>query len=340
MTIIFVSALLVLMFVLPFLPGIVEYYRKSDADPLFVQVGYSKTPRYFSASFKRILANSVEGLQAETMVADVQLSKREIIEMTTDTIIPAGMEIDRLLYIKGDLTSGDHVTLIMEAFVTGNAALGEDNVVQVLAADGNITIAKGVKFKRWVDAEGELDIAENCVLGISATSGNILRIAPNCQFRRLYAMPVVTGVIHESAINDYLNLSPHTKKLADSSFIREKKTFIEPNTKIDKNIVFEKSVEIGHDCVIIGAIKSYGNLDIMENVTIYGNVFADGDIKLGKGAVVQGNIFSQGEVLLSAGVKVSRPNVLKSIIGKKAVIIEKDVIIYGYVATEGRGMTI
>ena len=60
MTIIFVSALLVLMFTIPFMPGIIEYYRKSDADPLFVQVGYSKTPRYFSASFKRILSNSLK----------------------------------------------------------------------------------------------------------------------------------------------------------------------------------------------------------------------------------------------------------------------------------------
>jgi predicted acyltransferase (DUF342 family) len=340
MTIILVFALLILMFIIPFLPGIIEYYRKTDADPLFVPVGYSKEPRYFSTSFKHILAHSVEGLQAGKEILDITLSKEEKIEITTDRIIPPGKEIDHLLYIKGDLTSGDHVKLIMDVFVTGNVSLGADNIVQVLAADGNITIAEGVLFNRWVDAEGKLDISANCNLGISATSGSILRIAGDCLFRRLYAMPIVSGIIYEPAIDDYDKIFANKNILFDSSFVREKKTVIEPSTEMDKNIVFEKTVEIGHDCIFRGAVKSYGNLNIMENVTVCGNIFADGDIRLGKGTIVLGNIFSQGSVFLTSGVKVSRPNIIKSVIGKKDVTIEKDVIIYGYVATEGLGMTI
>jgi len=81
-------------------------------------------------------------------------------------------------------------------------------------------------------------------------------------------------------------------------------------------------------------------LNIMENVTICGNVFADGDIRVGRGTIVLGNIFSQGSISLASGVKISRPNIIKSIIGKKEVTLEKDVIIYGYVSTEGVGMTI
>jgi predicted acyltransferase (DUF342 family) len=106
------------------------------------------------------------------------------------------------------------------------------------------------------------------------------------------------------------------------------------------NIVFEKSVKIGQGCIFRGAVKSYGNLDIKENVTIHGNVFADGDIRVGSGSVVRGNIFSQGSIFLAQGVRISRPKVLKSVIGKKAVNIEKGVIIYGYVATEGEGLTL
>ncbi len=340
MAIIVVFALLLLMFIIPFLPGIIEYYRKTDADPLFVAIGYSKDPRYFSTSFKHILANSIEGLKQGQSTVNVKLSKRETIEITADRIIPSGNEIDHLLYIKGDLTSGNHVKLMMDVFATGNVSLGTDNIVQVLAAEGNVNMAKGVSFKRWVDADGKLDISANCDLGISATSGNLLRIAGNCRFRRLYAMPIVSGIINEPLIGDYENIFPANKMIMDISFAREKKTIIEANTEINQNMIFIKSVEIRNDCIFRGAIKSYGSFNILENVTICGNVFADGDIRLGNGTVVLGNIFSQGSIFLASGARVGRPNIIKSVIGKKNVTIEKDVIIYGYVATEGVGLTI
>jgi cytoskeletal protein CcmA (bactofilin family) len=340
MAIIVVFALLVLMFIIPFLPGIIEYYRKTDADPLFVAIGYSKDPRYFGTSFRHILANSVEGLKQDEMTVNVKLSKRETIEITADRIIPSENEIDHLLYIKGDLASGNHVKLITDVFATGNVSLGADNIVHVLAADGNIILAKGVLFKRWVDAEGKLDVSENCDLGISATSGSILRIAGNCLFRRLYAMPIISGTMLEPTADDYDKIVFKGEKITDIQFVREKKSVIPHSTEINSNIVFVKAVEIGHDSIFRGAVKSYGNLDILENVTIFGNVFADGDIRLGKGTIVLGNIFSQGSVFLSSGVRIGRPNIIKSIIGKKNVTIEKDVIIYGYVATEGIGLTI
>ena len=151
---------------------------------------------------------------------------------------------------------------------------------------------------------------------------------------------LISGTISEPITDDYGRVFGSERIFPDNSFVREKKTVIEPGTEINKNIVFEKSVEIGHDCIFRGAVKSYGNLNIMENVTIYGNVFADGDIKLGKGTIVLGNIFSQGSISLASGVKISRPNIIKSIIGKKEVTMEQDVIIYGYVSTEGVGMTI
>jgi predicted acyltransferase (DUF342 family) len=339
MGIIVVFILLILMFVFPFMPGIIEYYRKTDAEPLFIPFDYSKDPRYFSTSFKRLLANSIDGLKTNDIV-DITLSRKEKIEITADRIISSGNEIDHLLYIKGDLTSGKEVKLNMDVYVTGNASLGVDNVVQVLAVDGNITLGQGVNFNRWADAEGTFDISPNCDLGISATCGQTLRIAENCVFRRLYAMPIVSDGISEPSVNDYTCFTPVTQSPADNSFIREDKGVVEPDTEMNKNIVFEKSVEIGHNCIIIGNIKSYGDFDIKENVTIQGNVFADGNIRLGSGTIVLGNVFSQGSIYLDTGVKISRPNVIKSVIGKRAVTIGKGVIIYGFVATEGKGIII
>ncbi len=341
MIIILAFAALVLMFVCPFLPGIIEYYQKTDADPLFVPIDFSRTPRYFGASFRHILSASLNDIDLENdQIADIMLSKKEKVEITADKIIPSGERIDHILNVRGNLKSGRNVTFNTNIFATGNVFLGEANHIHVLASDGNVSIAQGAKIDRWVDAEEVLDVAANCDLGISATSGGVLRVAEKNQFRRLYGMPIVAGINGQPQPVASENKLSAEVNLPDNSFIRRRKKRVNDNTEVAQNIVFEKSVKIGSGCVFRGAVKSYGNIDIKDNVAIYGNVFADGDVRVGKGSVVLGNIFSQGSIYLASGAKISHPGVFKSVIGKKAVKIEKGVIVYGYVATEGEGLTL
>jgi cytoskeletal protein CcmA (bactofilin family) len=99
-------------------------------------------------------------------------------------------------------------------------------------------------------------------------------------------------------------------------------------------------VKIGKGCLFKGSIKSYGKLTLEENVTIYGNVFTDGDILIGRNARISGHVFSQMSIHISGQTVISNPDKIKSVIGKKFISIEEDVIIYGYVATEGEGRTV
>ena len=103
--------------------------------------------------------------------------------------------------------------------------------------------------------------------------------------------------------------------------------------------MFTEDVNIGHDAILMGDVKSYGNVVIEENATIYGNVFADGDIYINSGAKIGGNVFSQKAVYIAMQAVISRPDVIKSVVGKKKVRIEQNVTIYGYVTTEGDGIT-
>jgi predicted acyltransferase (DUF342 family) len=121
------------------------------------------------------------------------------------------------------------------------------------------------------------------------------------------------------------------------SFVRIKDRKLPPGTIMGKNIVFPQDVQIGCDSILRGNIKSYGKLVLEDNVIIDGNLFADGDIIIGRGARISGNIFSQKTIHVSGGTVISRPDAIKSVIGKKSVRIEENVTIYGYVATEGEG---
>jgi predicted acyltransferase (DUF342 family) len=331
----------IILLLLPFMPGIFELIRKKDAEPLFISMDYLRNPRYFGKSFKRLLHRATAGFTLSPGMRDVQLSKNEKVELTHSIKIPADKEINHIIYTIGNLISGNQVQFKKEVYVTGDASIGPNNTLQALAGDGNISIEEGVKFQRWLDGEGNIEVGRNCSLGISVSSGGRLRLAEDCIFRRLNGMPIITGN-QIAATADIPGRSSLSGELLTPStaFIRKKDTFIPHGTVINDNVVFRQDVKIGSDSILKGTIKSYGKIILEDNVTIDGNIFADGDIFIGRKAKIGGHIFSQASICISEQTIISSPEKIKSVIGKKSVKIEKDVVIYGYVTTEGDGIVI
>lgn len=331
----------ILLFFLPFLPGIVEIARKEDADPLYIAMDYIKDPRYFGKSFKQLLSHATNGFTSAPGISDILLSKKERLETTGSMDVLNAEKIDHLLCVQGDLISHSNAQFHKEVFVTGDASMGPSNTIQVLAAEGNVAIAADVQLKRWLDADGDIDIGERCNLGISASSGRKLHLGKNCVFRRLYGVPITTGDGGKTSIDDFESVLPYMETLPpELSFARIKDHTIPPGTIMGKNVVFPQDVKIGHGSILKGNIKSYGKLVLEDNVIIDGNLFADGEIVIGLGAKISGHVFSQKTVYISRGTVISRPATIKSVIGKKSVHIEENVTIYGYVTTEGEGMVV
>ena len=341
MTLSIVFALFLLLFFLPFLPGIAEIVRKEDADPLYIAMNYIKDPRYFGKSFKELLRQATKDFTSDFGIHDVQLSKKEKLEIAGSTNVSAAEQIDHLLCVQGNLVSHENAQFNKEVYVAGNALIGHNNIMHVLAADGNVTIGANVQLQRWVDADGDIDIAARCNLGISASSGRKLHLGRDCHFRRLYGIPITTGDDGTVTIDNFVPPLPPMELLpAEMTFVRIKDRKIPPGAIMGKNVVFPQDVQIGYGSVLRGDVKSYGKLVLEDNVIIDGNVFADGDIIIGRGAKISGHVFSQKTVHISSGTVISRPDTIKSIVGKKSVHIEQNVTIYGYVTTEGEGLIV
>jgi predicted acyltransferase (DUF342 family) len=331
----------IILFLLPFLPGIIELIRKEDAKPLFVSMDYIRNPRYFGKSFTRMIHRATAGFTFSPGIRDIQLSKSERVELTNSIDIPANKELNHMLYVIGKLASGDHVQFNKEVYATDDVSIGPDNMIQALAGDMKVTIAEGVKFNRWLDAEGDIEIGAKCNLGISVSSGSMLFLSSNCIFRRLYGMPIATGHSGLTAMDLPEPTSPPYKMLPNGlSFIRRHDSSISAGTIIYDDVVFPQDVRIGQGATFKGHIKSYGKIVIEDDVIIEGNVFADGDIIIGRNARIGGHVFSQMSITISGRTIISRPERIKSVIGKKSISIERDVTIYGYVATEGNGRTL
>jgi len=333
--------LFLVLFTLPFLPAFVEISRKEDADPLFISMNNKKDPRYFGKSFKLIIQKAMVGLATGAQISEVMLSKKEELHVTDSLDVPANTRIENLLCVQGDIASAMNVRFSKDVYVSGKSDIGSENEIRVLASDGNMTIAEGSKFERWLDTQGDLDIGSNCHLGISASCGGRMHLADQCSFRRLYAMPITTGTKGTMTGTDLPAAWPVDQYvIAQSILIRKSDNAIEADSILTGNIIFLQDVRIGHHSVVHGSIKCYGDIELEENVTVYGSIFADGKITIGKGAMIKDHVFSQAEIIIGEECVISRPGVVKSVIGKRSIILAPNVIIYGYVSTEGKGTVI
>jgi predicted acyltransferase (DUF342 family) len=336
-----VFILFIALLLLPFIPGILELIKKEDSEPLFISMDYTRNPRYFGKSYKMLLNRATSGLTLSPGFHEVKLSKNEKIEITESIDIPDKMETNHLLYVTGNFFSGSHALFNKEVYVNGNAVIGSNNIIQAMVGLGSVAVSEGTQFRRWLDADGNITIGANCDLGISVSSGDKINLACNCVFRRLYGMPVVTGPkkIEEFRHPQKTSL-PNEPSLSEVSFTRNKDKTVSAGSIINNNIVFLGNVSIGSGTIIKGTIKSYGDILLEQDVIVYGSIFADGDIFIGRNATINGHIFSQKSIFISEQSIISRPDKIKSIIGKKEIQIGQNVTVYGFISTEGFGKTV
>jgi cytoskeletal protein CcmA (bactofilin family) len=330
----FVTFLFLLL--LPFLLAIKELVHPLDASPLSINMDYSRDPRYFGNSFKGILKRALmpENLSEGTRL--ITLSKSETVEIVSKTKIPAGDKVDHLMYVMGNLISLEKVTFDKEIYVDGKASIGERNTLRALAAEGKVSLASKTTVIRWVDAEGEFIAARSCDLGWSISSGNRLKIHSDCRFRRLYGMPILSS--DEGLEEEISDKDQKCEEIGDAAFISDKDwTIIPPCTKIDKALIFKQNLRIKRNCVLEKDVKTYQKLVLEEGVRIKGNVFAENGITTGSSARIFGNIFSQEAIHLGKGTKIGRAGAIISVVARGKVVLDRGVVIYGYVVAGKRG---
>jgi hypothetical protein len=317
-----VFMLLILLFLLPFAAGIRELRRQDDAAPLFINMDYCKDPRYFAVSFRKLLIKSLDGRSEGLHV--VELSKREAVQISNHAQPNDGAILENILYIIND---------------RGTACIGEGNHVQALACDGDVHVLRGTKFFRWLDAEGSIRVDEECDLGVSATCGGKLDLAPKCSFIRLYGFPVATSADSASGTKDR-GADTGDITIFQSESTERNISHLDPYSVKKCSIITNRTLTIEDHSIIGGHVKSHKKLILGASVTVMGNLFAEGDIEIGPQSRVLGTVFSQGLITLKQGVIIGTRDRIKSVIGKKGILLESGVQVYGYITTEGRGMAL
>jgi predicted acyltransferase (DUF342 family) len=335
----FAFFLLLLLFILPFAPGIREFRRRDDAAPLFINMDFRKYPRYFALSFRKKFTESLNDPSALEGLRELHLSKREKVQIVDKADFAAGAHSEHILYVLHDLESGKNVTFDKEVYIRGGSRIGEDNRLQALACDSDIRIGRGTRVSRWLDAEGAIIAESSCSLGVDAACGGILAAARACTFMRLFGAPVFAGE-HTSYREEDENLESEQTLLFCGDAIERNLSSIPMSSVKNCSIISTESLTIGDFSVIRGHIKTHGDLIVGAHVIITGNIFADGNIEIGQQSRVLGTVFAQQHIKVKDSARIGSKHRIKSVIGKKSVTLEQGVLVYGLVMTEGKGSVV
>ncbi|ACK42727.1 hypothetical protein Dtur_1453 [Dictyoglomus turgidum DSM 6724] len=115
-----ITLIFLLFLLFPFLPSIKEYLNPRDILPLPIDFNYSRNPRYFSESFKRKLHETIkieDVLKALDGTGILDFHGEDIKIYHIDSI-PSGMELNKIIYMLGDLKTGENVTIKGECFLS------------------------------------------------------------------------------------------------------------------------------------------------------------------------------------------------------------------------------
>ena len=338
----------VLMFFVPFLPGIIELYFPRDDQPLKIDMNYSKEPRYFDKSFKKKLA---QALAATDMDDDgkleVKLSKDEVVYVIKNEDLPKFIDSEHILVIKEEMKTGANMVCDKEVYVNGDAILGRNNIIRGVLSEKNLILSKGSAIIRWAGSNENIIAEEDCILGVRASCDKTLSMEKNCQFKSLFGEIIIT---YDYRSNDRNVEFPEMQNNFDPEKINEitdmgimvtnKKFIVPPNFQLNKDIIVKKDVILRKGAVVNSSMKCYGDVILENDVAVKGDIFADGSITIGKNCLVIGNLFSQNSIILGTDTVIGVEGKIKSVIGKKEIILHSNVKIHGYVLTEGKGKVV
>jgi hypothetical protein len=317
-------ALFVLVLALPAVPSMFEVRRPKDDGRLHIMEQYVRDPRFFGRSFRHKLAPFVNEARGNRYGrAELQMRTDEEVRWSPDLLIPA---LERLRGIGvGERVVVGHGAGIRDAYALGHLDVEHDVVARTLTSDATMHIGSAVQVLRWIDADGDIDVASDTDLGLSASGGARVTLGERVRFERVWGAPVASHTAHREPYE----LSQRKATLVDAKSVGDK-----------QSLILYGPVRVAAGTAIPAHLKVHGPIAIEAGVRVGGNVIARGDVTLAADVTIGGHIFAEGDIRLGPRSRVSRESVSKTVYATGAVLIANDVEVFGWVVSENGGSTL
>jgi cytoskeletal protein CcmA (bactofilin family) len=344
---------------LPFVPAIVEWRKKTDAEPLSVVYASAVDVRHFAYGFRQFVETHLRG--ALDACARAGGSERGTLADGTP-YVAVGDGDESLLTLEetkarachhviasnGDLHLPDRTMFLPEIYADGAVRGGDGGIYRAVLAEEGILLGRGSVSLRWLHSTRTLQVRSGSVLFGRASADKFIRLERGCRFERLNAPRVefcyqaeagefAGGITHrESAILRPRDL-PIPVEVKAGRWLVLGGLEIPAGKIVKANLVATGAIRIGTGTHVIGNIKSHKDMHLEKGVEVDGSVVSRRDITLEAGCRIYGPAMAERTIVVGEGVvfgTASRPTTVSA----ERIFVEPGAVAHGTVwaHTEGR----
>jgi cytoskeletal protein CcmA (bactofilin family) len=345
--------------VLPFIPAIVEWRRKTDAEPLAVVYSSAVDVRHFANGFRDYITDRLGGLlevcrdkgmtewgKLDDGTPFVAVGHKDAVPLTADEIKARASH--HVIVSSSDLLLPERMMFLPEIYADGTIRSGDRNIFRAVLAEEDVQLGRESLCLRWLHAARAVTALSGSALYGRASADQVIRLERGCRFERLNAPRVefcYRAPAGEFAGGSTYNETAlvHPRDLPNRIEVKAGRWLVSgdleiPAGKIVKtNVVATGKIRIRPGVHIVGNIKSHGDMVLERGVEVDGSVVSARDIEFDAGCRIYGPVLAERSISIGEGTVIGTATRPTTVTAEK-IIVEPGVVAHGTVwaHVEGR----
>jgi hypothetical protein len=302
--------------VLPLLPTLHEFFRKTDDQPFEIIQENPFNPTHFADVLTARLQEirheialcSISGLSTKGYFKDggpYRIAARA--ESLSAAVPKRAVHSTLILCSPGFLSNGSRFS--EEVYAAGSLTGGITALFTSILCDGTLELGRASTVLKWAHSRSDFRVGEDCVLRGRITSEALLQIEPGTTFERLHARRIrfgsaaafwdpSDGPAVPRAENSLTVGAPSTRKIIEGDLE------ITSGCRWDGDLVVKGRLIVDAGSLIQGNLKSYGNMQIGQGAVILGSIVSARNIEFLPGCAVLGPAISEAAVFFRSGCRI------------------------------------
>lgn len=344
----------VLLFLLPLAPALLEWRRKIDDKPLKVVREYDGNIKYFSLRFRHFLSENFpefmnptrsNSMQSDNASAKGVLAAGDSYQIigiegqpTFTTNEMAAKASANIILGRSSLRLSDGMFFEKEIYASDEISCGNKNAFRAILAEGDIRLGDDCDIIRWAHSNGNISLGSRARLYGRISADGEIQLQQQSRFGRMYARVIRFGQSEQKEAQDesasaHLQPFPMPEKTLDQApdrWLIAGSIDIPAATFHRGSLVAQKNLTLGSHSLIEGGLKSKGDLRLEANTRIDGAVVSTGNMYIGPGCTIKGPVVCEQMIVIEAGTVIGAPDHPTTITAAE-IRVEESVIAYGSV---------
>jgi predicted acyltransferase (DUF342 family) len=347
--------------VLPFIPAIIEWRRKTDAQPLEIAYASEVDVRHFARGFRAFVETHLgasldtcrgRGLMERGTLDDgtpyVAVGDGGFSLLTEDETMARASH--HVIASSGDLLLPERTMFLPEVYAEGTVRGGDDNIYRAVLAEEEIQLGRNSTSLRWLHAARSVSARSGSVLFGRVSADERIRLERGCRFERLHAARIefcylaeagefAGGITHRDSAVLHPRDLPNSVEVKAGRWRVYGDLEIPPGKIVKADLVVTGSARMAKGAHVVGSLKGHRNLHLEKGVEVDGSVVGARDIVFEAGCRIYGPVAAEGTISVGEGVvfgTATRPTTVSA----RNIFVEPGAVAHGTVWAHSEGRVV